>query len=148
MRLSDNFTLDELIDSQIAERTGIDNVPDHTGIVDNLRALCLNILQPARAAIMKPIIISSGYRCPELNKIVGSEPTSQHLKGEAADLVVHGYSALTVARLIEKSGVPYDQLIQEGTWTHVSYVANGKNRQEVLTARFKGGKAHYSRGLA
>ena len=75
MKLSKSFTLEEFIASQVAERKGIDNTPDETQ-VENMRVLCENVLEPIRALIQKPIIISSGYRSPELNAAINGSETS------------------------------------------------------------------------
>ena len=71
MKLSKNFTLEELIRSNTAERMGIDNVPKDEKVVENLRSLCLEVLQPLRDYVGAPVHINSGYRCPELNMTVG-----------------------------------------------------------------------------
>lgn len=87
MQLTEHFTLSEFVRSETAERNHINNTPSQE-VVDNLRALCRNVLEPARVAFGEPIYITSGYRCPALNKAVGGKITSQHLRGEAADLQV------------------------------------------------------------
>ena len=86
MKLSENFTLEELIHSNTAERMGIDNVPKDEKVVENLRSLCLEVLQPLRDYVGAPVHINSGYRCPELNMTVGGVKNSQHCRGEAADI--------------------------------------------------------------
>ena len=86
MKLSENFTLEELIRSNAAERMGFDNVPKDEKVVENLRSLCLEVLQPLRDYVGAPVHINSGYRCPELNMAVGGVKNSQHLRGEAADI--------------------------------------------------------------
>lgn len=85
MNLSKNFTLAELTASSTAQKLKIVNTPGDTEL-ENLVKLCRNILQPIRDKYGKPIIISSGYRCPKLNKAVGGAATSQHIKGQAADI--------------------------------------------------------------
>lgn len=145
MKLSENFTLDEFTASQTAVHKGIDNspTPEH---IENMRALCEHILEPLRTALGRPINISSGYRSVPLNKAIGGSSKSQHSKGEAADIQVHRVDAFDVAQCIEKMGLPYDQLIFEGTWVHVSYRANP--RGEVLTAVFRRGrKTQYFKGI-
>jgi uncharacterized protein YcbK (DUF882 family) len=87
MKLSENFELHELIKSQIAERKGISNNPS-TDQINNLKDLCLNVLQPIRSHFDSPVIISSGYRSPELCVAIGSKPTSQHSEGKAADIEI------------------------------------------------------------
>ena len=89
MKLSANFQLSELVKSQTAERKGIPNNPSPSHI-DNLKALCVNVLQPIRYHFDSPVLISSGYRSAELCIAIGSKPTSQHSEGKAADIEVVG----------------------------------------------------------
>lgn len=144
MNLSDNFTLAELVASQTAHRFGIDNTPPDD-VVENLRALCVNVLQPLRERLGAPIVISSGYRCPALNEKIGGARASQHTRGQAADIIVTGRSPVEVAGYIAESDLPFDQVIYEGTWTHVSYSA--ERRGSILTAKFSGGRASYLEGI-
>ena len=143
MQLSRHFSLAEFLRSQTATRLGIDNTPGPDQI-DNLTWLCVRVLQPLRDHF-GPVTITSGYRCPALNARIGGSASSQHCHGEAADIVVPGTAALAVCRWIEQSGLPFDQLIHEGNWTHVSYCSAPRGR--VLTAHFAGGRATYSEGL-
>ena len=83
MKLSDNFSLHEFTRSQTATRHNIDNTPSDKQIF-NLRNLCVNVLQPVRDYFMKPMIISSGFRCVELNMKIGGSITSQHVQGQAS----------------------------------------------------------------
>ena len=85
MRLSQNFTLEELTRS--ASHPEIRNVPDMAQL-RNLTLLCMRILQPLRDALGRPVRITSGFRCPKLNKAVGGATTSRHLSGQAADIAV------------------------------------------------------------
>ena len=91
MKLSNNFSLNELVRSQTAERKSIDNTPsaEHQ---ENLKSLCMNVLQPIRDHFGKVVTVSSGYRSPELCIAIGSRTTSQHAKGEAADFEIFGVS--------------------------------------------------------
>lgn len=133
MQLSEHFTLSEMTRSDTAERNHIDNTPSQE-VIDNLRALCRNVLEPARVAFGQPIYITSGYRCPALNAKVGGQPTSQHLRGEAADLQVKGLQNLRkLYNAIRDHGV-FDQLLYEtnqagAKWIHVSYTSYGNRRQ-------------------
>lgn len=134
MNLTEHFTLSEFVRSETAERKHIDNTPT-VEVVDNLRALCRNVLEPARVAFGAPIYVTSGYRCPALNKAVGGKPTSQHLRGEAADLQVQGIKNLRkLYKVIKDHGI-FDQLLFEtnGTtkWIHVSYTSYGNRRQAI-----------------
>ena len=123
--------------SQTAVRKGISNKAG-SGEIKNLTDLCYEVLEPVRAKFDKPIIITSGYRSPELCEAIGSKATSQHTKGEAVDFEIAGVSNLQVALWLTNN-VNFDQYIQEyydGTpssgWCHVSYV-EGSNRKQVLT---------------
>lgn len=135
MKLTEHFTLAEFVRSETADRKHIDNTPT-PDVIENLRALCRDVLEPARLAFGAPIYITSGYRCPALNKAVGGKPTSQHLRGEAADLQVRGIDNLRkLYRLIKDHGV-FDQLLYESNkagvrWIHVSYKQGGNRRQAI-----------------
>jgi hypothetical protein len=139
MKLSANFELAELIKSQVAERKGIPNNPSPDQI-DNLKSLCINVLQPIRSEFDKPVIISSGFRSAELCIAIGSKPTSQHAEGKAADLEIPGVDNMELAMWI-KNNLNFDQLILEfykdgepnSGWIHVSW--NGDdNRNQTLRA--------------
>lgn len=134
MQLTPHFTLEELTRSATAEQRGIDNTPNEE-VVENLRTLCRNVLEPARTAFGAPIYVSSGYRCTELNRAVGGKPTSQHLRGEAADLQVKGVANLRkLYKILDR--LPHDQLLYEtnakGTkWLHISFVKFGNRNQSI-----------------
>jgi len=139
MKLSANFELAELIKSQVAERKGIPNNPSPDQI-DNLKSLCINVLQPIRSEFDKPVIISSGFRSAELCIAIGSKPTSQHAEGKAADMEIPGVDNMELAMWI-KNNLNFDQLILEfykdgepnSGWIHVSW--NGdNNRNQTLRA--------------
>ena len=136
MKISENFTLEELCASSTAKEKGIKNVPGTAEVV-NLCALVHHVLQPLRDAC-GPITISSGYRSAALNKAVGGVANSQHMKGEAADIFIKGDMSFGrhIFDRIRKNMV-FDQLIWEhnkqGTyWVHVSYRADGNNRKNVI----------------
>jgi zinc D-Ala-D-Ala carboxypeptidase len=130
--LGKNFNLSEFVITS----TGLDNIPGPQEI-ENLRALVTNILQPLRDYIGKPIHITSGYRSPAVNKMIGGSSTSQHTKGQAADFHIEGMSNQQIIDAIRKLKLPYDQVIDEQLrgkkWIHVSYSPNG--RLQWLTAR-------------
>jgi uncharacterized protein YcbK (DUF882 family) len=132
------FTLQELTASATATRKGIDNTPSPE-VTARLTALVANVLDPLREAWGKPIVVTSGYRSPRLNRAVGGAARSQHCKGEAADIRTlsnRRWENRQLYDLIRKLGLPYDQLIDEYdyTWVHVSY-KEGANRHEVLHQR-------------
>ena len=129
------FTLDELTYSYTAKQKGINNTPNAT-VKANLINLVDNILDPIREAYGKPIVVSSGYRCPELNKAVKGAPKSQHVKGEAADIRTQSDKPEDNKKLFDlalKLNLPFDQLINEYgfNWVHVSF-SKSHNRKQVL----------------
>lgn len=147
MRLSQNFTLKELIKSQTAERKGINNNPNEDNI-ENLQRLCDNILQPVRTHFGKVVSVSSGFRSPELCHAIGSSVNSQHAFGQAADFEIYGVSNKELADWIFHN-TDFDQLILEfwkpeepnSGWVHCSYKNSEENRKEYLRAvRGAGGK--------
>ena len=107
MKLTENFSLLALTKSQTAERKGIDNTPS-TEHQENLKSLCVNVLQPVRDHFSRVVSISSGYRSPELCTAIGSKITSQHAKGEAADFEIFGVSNKELADYINEN-LDYDQ---------------------------------------
>jgi len=153
MKLSENFSLNELTKSQTATRKGIDNKPT-TEQVENLKSLSINILQKIRDHYERPVRVTSGYRSPELCVAIGSSAKSQHAKGEAADFEITGIDNFDLAIWISKY-LEFDQLISEfyteqhpdSGWVHCSYKADGKNRKQVLTAYKENGKTRYGKGL-
>tara|TARA_R100000030_G_scaffold65973_1_gene50244 strand:- start:215 stop:649 length:435 start_codon:yes stop_codon:yes gene_type:complete len=119
MRLTSNFTLEELTASGTAARLGINNEPNELQL-SNIRRLAY-MLQELRNMFDAPIFINSGFRCKELNQAVGSSSSSQHLKGCAADIRVSGYAPREAVKKIMESGIPYDQVINEyDSWVHIS----------------------------
>lgn len=134
MRLTENFTLEEFLKSSEAERKGIKNVPGEAEIA-NLKRLCEKVLQPIRDRFKLVIRINSGYRCQELNKLVGGVPTSQHTKGQAADIFMVGVLARDLYRnIISMPGIEYDQIILYPAFVHISY-NEGHNRKNNLYAK-------------
>lgn len=126
-----NFTMSELIHSDTAKKYGIDNMPYNAEVLDNLLLLITNVLQPLRDYVNRPIIINSGYRSFSLNAKVGGVINSQHLTGQAADFTIKGLTIKQTMELVKKSGVPFDQLIDEKTWIHISYNKT-KNRKQII----------------
>ena len=130
------FTFNELCESGTAKTHNIDNTPAEE-IKINLRNLVDNCLDVIREKYGKPITVSSGYRCPALNKIVRGASTSQHTKGQAADLKGKTRQENEIIFNIIKQLGCYDQLINEYnfSWIHVSYVDGKKNRKQILTIK-------------
>ena len=119
MRITGNFTLEELTVSTTAARKGWDNTPTATEI-SNLTRVAL-LLEQVRALFNLPIVVNSGYRCKILNDYIGSKDTSQHRIGCAADITIPGKTPKQVVEAIIKSDIPYDQVIQEfDSWVHIS----------------------------
>lgn len=147
MNLSPNFTLDELLLSQTATRRGIDNTPTAT-IIAELQRLAQTILQPLRDHLGRPVVVSSGYRSPALNRAVGGAQNSDHMYGRAADIVVPGMKAREVCLTIVELRLPFRQVISEGGWAHVSIGdPSAEPRREQLTAVFGPGGAQYLVGI-
>lgn len=134
------FTISELIRSDTAIARKIWNGANREQ-EDNLTALVEAVLDPLRMSYGKPIHISSGYRCPTLNKAIGGVANSQHMKGEAVDIDLGSTTEnRKLAKFIVDLKLPFDQLIDEANyaWVHVSHKKNGGNRGQIL--RMRGGK--------
>ena len=148
MKLTENFSLNELTKSQTAERKGIDNTPsaEHQ---ENLKSLCEMILPPIRDHFGQVVSVSSGYRSPELCTAIGSKITSQHAKGQACDFEIFGVSNKELADWIDEN-LDYDQLILEywkesdpnSGWIHCSFNTQG-NRKQYLRAYKENGSTKY-----
>lgn len=144
MNLSEHFTLEEMVSSQIATRRRLDNRPGPKELA-NLRRTCA-VLEQVRALAGAPVIVSSGYRSKAVNQAVGGSSSSAHLQGLAADITVPGMAPKALAKLIMAGDVIFDQLIYEGTWVHIG-LSEGKPRRQVLTATFNPGGVVYSQGI-
>lgn len=140
MKLSENFSLIEFTRSQTATRHGITNTPPHLEL-QNIIALVNNVLQPLRDEVGR-IRVSSGYRGPELNSIIGGSERSQHMSGQAADIECPGMPNEWLFAKILDMDLPVDQLILEfvtigvtgSGWIHVSHLSQGTNRGSLLRA--------------
>jgi hypothetical protein len=140
VKLSPHFELSELIRT---DHRGYLDEQAATAPVDTLRALATTILEPIRVHFAAPVVVHSGYRCPGLNAAIGGSTSSQHMRGEAADLHVAGVAHEVVWRWIaSESGIPFGQVILEGvqagrpTWVHVSLGEPYRPRdrcREILT---------------
>ena len=149
-KLSEHFTLGELIRSSTAERKGIDNMPPDE-IIPKLKRLCMEVLEPIRIHYGVPFRPNSGYRCEVLNKEIGGSSKSQHCHGEAVDVEIPGVSNYDLALWIEEN-LDFDQLILEcyrsgepsSGWVHISLKSKAdENRSIALTYSNRS----YSEGL-
>ena len=152
MKLSANFSLNELTKSETGTRNGISNTPSPL-VIEKLQALTDNILQPLRDKF-GPVIVTSGYRSPEINKAVGGSSTSHHCFGYAADFSVLSMDNRELAIYIRDELAEFTQLILEfydegisdSGWVHCSYDAADLKCQ-TLTARRVNGRTQYSNGI-
>lgn len=139
-KFSNNFTYEELIKSPTANRLKINNTPNSQQY-KQLKKLAIDILQPIRDKFGEPLIVTSGFRCEKLNKAVGGSKTSQHCKGEAAD--IHTVSDTIkdnkklfdlILDMIKKGEITVGQLIDEYNynWVHVSLPRVGKQNNQIL----------------
>lgn len=153
-KLSPHFSLHEFTKSRTAEKHQLYNVPREEAEVANLRALATEVLEPVRALVSSYVIVTSGFRCVTLNRLIGGSVNSQHLLGEAADIVVRGVPCFEAATLIAASDIPFDQLIYEARqhgehwseWLHISHKRLGGNRRQVLSIH-KGKKRQVHEGV-
>ena len=126
-----NFKISELIYSETAVKNNINNMPDINSL-DNMLNLIYYCLQPARELLNAPMTITSGFRNPLVNRLVGGVNSSQHLYGQAADFIIKGMTPNQIISIIKTSKIEFDQLINEyDKWVHISY-NKGKNRKEIL----------------
>lgn len=154
-RLTDNFYLEEFLVSETAARHGIDMTPTPE-VRDALYRLTRYVLQPIRDRLCAelgrdvPIVVTSGYRPPELNRLVGGSPKSQHMLGEAADIRAIGLAPATLWERISKmQDLPIHQLILEfDSWCHVSVHPFAQNpARQFLSAVRRDGRTVYLNGL-
>lgn len=146
MNITEHFSMKELTNSQTAIKNGIPNIPKDPQVVANLTLLCEKVLEPLREGMKCPIRISSGYRSPELNKLIGGAKASQHNIGEAVDIDLDDKNAELFSYIV--NNLDFDQIIWEfgdnknPNWVHVSYKAAG-NRKQLLKALKLNGKTSY-----
>lgn len=131
--LSRNFDWKEFEKSDVAKAHHINNAIIDWEVRDNIKALVDNLLQPLRDAWGGPLFIYSGFRCKELNELVGGVETSQHRLGMAADVGVTDPYAL--AKLAKRMGLVWDQMIIYPSFVHFSFKKDGKNRGQILYNR-------------
>lgn len=146
MRLSPNFTLDEFLVSQTARRHGVDMTPPDN-VIGNIQSLVIELLQPLRDLAAAPLNISSGYRPPALNKLIGGSAKSAHMDGRATDFTIAGMSPRAVCDMIVAGDWAYDQNILEfDAWTHWS-IAVKPRRQDLTAYRHNTGGVRYLEGI-
>lgn len=146
MNITEHFSMRELTYSQTAIKNGIPNIPKDPQVAENLKTLCEKVLEPLREGMKCAIKISSGYRSPELNKLIGGAKASQHNIGQAVDIDLDGKNAEVFEYIA--NNLDFDQMIWEfgddknPDWVHVSYNAAG-NRKQLLKAVKVAGKTQY-----
>lgn len=152
MNLTANFTLEELVKSETALRKGMPNDPTPE-VIESLKTLAEQVLQPVRNHYGKGVKVNSGYRSPDVNAAVGGSRTSDHCKGQAADIEIPGIPNAELAEWIAKN-LKFTQIILEfytkgvpdSGWVHVSYDPSNLKCQ-ILTATKQDGKTVYLPGL-
>ena len=145
MQLTEHFTLDEFTRSTTASRLKIDNsVPDE--LMPNVKLTTIK-LELVRQALGKPIIITSGYRCPALNARVGGVSTSAHTRGLAVDFHSSYGTPKQICQRLITAGIEFDKIIQEyNQWVHIEF-SHSNQRRRVVTAVKQNGKTIYLPGL-
>ena len=142
-KFSKNFNYEELVSSATAKRLKIDNTPNEEQ-KEKLRRLAVEILQPIRDKYGKPIIVTSGFRCTKLNSAIGGAKTSQHCKGEAADIRSVSDTRKDnielfnlILQMLKDKEIKVGQLIDEYgyNWVHVSLPRSGKVNNQILHIR-------------
>ncbi len=152
MNLTANFSLVEMVKSETALRHGLDNTPGEVEI-ENLRVLCEKVLQPVRDHYGRGVKVNSGFRHPEVNAAVGGSKTSDHCKGQAADIEIPGVPNAELAKWISEN-LQFTQVILEfytpgvpdSGWVHVSYNPADLKKQQLTASRIDG-KTVYTPGL-
>jgi hypothetical protein len=133
MNLSQHFSIDEFTTSQTAARLGLDNTPP-PDVVEALKRTALG-LEMVRALLQAPIHINSGYRSPVVNRAVGGAANSQHMTGQAADIICPGFGTPVevVRAIVSNSSIPYDQCILEfNSWCHISFSAMPRKQALIV----------------
>lgn len=152
MKLTENFSLAEMTKSETALRQGLDNTPGDAEIA-NMKLLAEKVLQPVRNHYKRGVKVNSGFRHPNVNAAVGGSRTSDHCRGQAADIEIPGVPNAELAQWIADN-LEFRQLILEfytpgipdSGWVHVSYV-EGDNKKQIMTAMKENGKTVYKPGL-
>lgn len=131
--ISEHFDYREFEESEAAKKNRIQNTITSFEVRDSIKELVVTVLQPLRSMLNREGHVNSGYRCKSLNAIIpNSSTTSQHIKGEAADMDFKGVQPIDVARIAVKLDLPFDQLIVYPTFCHISHKKGGPQRKNVL----------------
>lgn len=134
--ITKDFSYKEFEDSPTAVRKDICNVITSFAVRDAVKELAEKVLQPLRDKVGHPLRINSGYRCPELNREVGGVQTSQHVKGEAADIAsADPFLLAKVVRSTPEIWKEVDQMILYPTFVHLSHRKGGPQRRQALYSR-------------
>lgn len=152
-QLTPHFSLSELTATQAGDRAGIDNTPRTPTLQRNLLRTAQALEQVRDLLGGVPILISSGYRSPGVNRLVGGAQTSAHLQALAVDFTAPAFGSprdVALALIARGGNIPWDQIIWEGRWVHLGLAAAGAApRREVLTAHFvRGLPTSYTRGVS
>lgn len=142
--LTKNFSLSEFTLSETAERKGMPNLPPPVAL-ENLKRLA-EVLEQVRELLGQQLNITSGYRSPDLNRLIGGSPNSAHMQGLAADFTCPSLAPVEICKRIDKSEIAFDQLIHEYKWVHFA-IAQGEvaPRRQLLSLKPGGG---YYAGIA
>lgn len=133
MQLSRNFTLAEFTESDTAIRRKIRNVPS-AKVLERLKNTAANMEKVRLTLGAEPILVTSGYRSPALNAAIGGSKTSDHMLGDACDFKCPSFGTpIEICHVLAKSGLKFDQMIEEGTWVHLSF--GPRMRNQILTMR-------------
>ncbi|MCK0068025.1 D-Ala-D-Ala carboxypeptidase family metallohydrolase [Kordiimonas laminariae] len=155
-QLTEHFSLGEMCRSATAKKYGLPNLPREECELANLRALCRNVLEPARQILSSPLRITSGFRSTTLNRLVGGSKSSQHMLGEAADFCPYKLPVRDAAfTLSHQEHLPFDQLIYERRktkggwqeWIHISHCRVGLNRHQALSIAVDGNTRMVEEGI-
>lgn len=130
--ITKNFTYEEFTASDTAKRNGVLNHITDFATRDNVKALAEEVLQPLRDKLQKPITISSGYRCPKLNELVGGAKNSYHTNGSAADIIVRGMVPYEVARVVLDMGLEFEEMGLANNYLHIAYNRDENNKREIF----------------
>ena len=137
MQLTPHFSLAELT----VTNQKIDNTPSKE-VIEVLRTTAFYMEKVRELLGNVAITVNSGYRSPDVNRMVGGTSNSSHTYGYAVDFTAYGHTPLTISNILSKSNLKFDQLIYEKTWVHISF--DPRMRGNILTLK---GKGKYVKGI-